>query len=405
MDRRTFVKGSAAVVGATTLPGRVYAQAAAPTSIRFGYAITQSGPLGPGAESTTLSQYKLWQKRVNDAGGIALKKFNKKVPVDLVGYDDQGKPDELLKLTERLVQQDKVDMILSPYATHMNLASAPIVNKFEYPVILTTSASARLYELAPQWPYAFWSLVQPKEATQPLSTMIAGLKKDGKLKGRVAVIHPAVQLGVELQTAFVEAAKKDGLDVVFNKSYPFGAADLQPLIREVMATNPDALIAFSYPPDTFMLTEQAQIVGFNPQIMYLAIGTPFPGFKGKFGNKVNGILLYGGIDTGAPGLDEYYKAHRAMFNRESEAGAVSVYGCLEVTQQAIETVGEIDRKKIRDAIANGTFKTIWGEIKFKNQLNADPWAVGQWQNGEVVGIYPANKKGAKSLQFPKPAWS
>ena len=78
---------------------------------------------------------------------------------------------------------------------------------------------------------------------------------------------------------------------------------------------------------------------------------------------------------------------------------------LEVTQQAIETVGEIDRKKIRDAIANGTFKTIWGEIKFKNQLNVDPWAVGQWQNGEVVGVYPANKKGARPLQFPKPAWS
>ena len=405
MDRRTFVKGSAAVVGASTLPGRVYAQAAAPASIRFGYAITQSGPLGPGAESSTLSQYKLWQKRVNDAGGVALKKFNKKVRIDLVGYDDQGKPDELLKLTERLVQQDKVDMILSPYATHMNLASAPVVNKFGYPVILTTSASARLYELAPQWPNAFWSLVQPNEATQPLSTMLAGLKKDGKIKGRVAVINPTVQLGVELSTAFVAAAKKDGLDVVFNKNYPFGAADLQPLIRELMATNPDALIAFSYPPDTFMLAEQCQIVGFNPQILYLCIGTPFPGFKGKFGNKVNGILLYGGLDTGAPGLDAYYKAHQAMFNRPSEAGAVSVYGCLEVTQQAIETVGEIDRKKIRDAIANGTFKTIWGEIKFKNQLNVDPWAVGQWQNGEVVGIYPAKKSGAKPLQFPKPAWS
>ncbi len=405
MDRRTFVKGSAAIVGATTLPGRVYAQAAAPSSIRFGYAITQSGPLGPGAESTTLSQYKLWQKRVNDAGGISLKKFNKKVPVELVGYDDQGKPDELLKLTERLIQQDKVDMILSPYATHMNLASAPVINKYEYPVILSTSASARLYELAPQWPYAFWHLVQPKEATQPLSTMIAGLKKDGKIKGRVAVIHPAVQLGVELNAAFLDAAKKDGLEVVFNKSYPFGAADLQPLIRELMASNPDALIAFSYPPDTFMLTEQSQIVGFNPQIMYLAIGTPFPGFKGKFGNKVNGILLYGGIDPGQPGLDDYYKAHRAMFNRESEAGAVSVYACLEVTQQAIETVGEIDRKKIRDVISSGTFNTLWGEIKYKNQLNADPWAVGQWQNGEVVGLYPANKKGARPLQFPKPAWS
>ena len=78
-----------------------------------------------------MSQYKLWQKRVNDAGGISLKKFNKKVPIELIGYDDQGKPDELLKLTERLIQQDKVDMILSPYATHMNLASAPVINKYE----------------------------------------------------------------------------------------------------------------------------------------------------------------------------------------------------------------------------------------------------------------------------------
>ena len=152
MDRRTFVKGSAAVVGATTLSGRIHAQAAAPDKIRFGYAITQSGPLGPGAESTTLSQYKLWQKRVNDAGGITLKKFNKKVPIDLIGYDDQGKPDELLKLTERLIDSDKVDMILSPYATHMNMASAPVINKYQYPVILSTSAAARLYELAPQLP-------------------------------------------------------------------------------------------------------------------------------------------------------------------------------------------------------------------------------------------------------------
>jgi branched-chain amino acid transport system substrate-binding protein len=405
VDRRTFVKASAALVGATALPATVYAQAAAPDKIRFGYAITMSGPLGPGAESTTLSQYKLWQKRVNDAGGITLKKFNKKLPIELVEYDDQGKPDELLKLTERLIQQDKVDMILSPYATHMNLASAPVVNKNGFPVIMTTSASAKLYDMAPSMPNAFWWLVQPNEATRPISGAIAALKKEGKIKGRVATIHPTVQLGVELHSAFVEAAKKDGLEVVFNKSYPFGSADLQPLIREAMATTPDAFVAFSYPPDTFMLTEQAQIVGFNPALMYLAIGTPFPGFKAKFGNKVNGILLYGGLDTGAPGLEDYYKAHRAMLNRESEAGAVGVYAALETTQQAIERVGEIDRKRIRDELANGTFKTIWGEIKFKNQLNVDPWAVGQWQNGEVVGLFPANKSGAKKLQFPKPAWS
>jgi branched-chain amino acid transport system substrate-binding protein len=404
-SRRTVMKGGAALVGASALPGRVFAQAAAPDKLRFGYAITLSGPLGPGAESTTLSQYKLWAKRTNDGGGIMLSKFKKKLPVELVEYDDQGKPDELLKLTERLIQQDKVDMILSPYATHMNLASAPLTNKTGYPVIYSTAGASRLYEMAPQLPFAFWHLVQPREATAPLATMLSTLKKEGKIKGRVAVVHPTVQLGVELQTAFLDAAKKENLEIVFNKSYPFGGSDLQPLIREAMASNPDAFIAFSYPPDTFMITEQAQIVNFNPQIMYLGIGTPFPSFKAKFGTKVNGILLYGGMDSTAAGLDDYNKAHRAMFNRESEAGAISVYAALQATQQAIETVGEIDRAKIREELATKTFKTIWGDIKYEKQLNANPWAVGQWQNGEVVGIYPSNKGGAKPLQFPKPAWS
>jgi len=405
MDRRTFVKGGAAVVGATTLP-RIHAQAqSAPANIRFGYSITQSGPLGPGAESTSVSQYKLWQKRVNDAGGIMLKKYSKKVPIEFVSYDDQGKPDELLKLTERLIEQDKVDMILGPYATHMNLASAPIINKYEYPVIMTTATTTKTYTLGPKWPYAFWNISQPNESTQPLAQALAGLKKEGKIKGRVAAVHVALEYGVEMHAAFLEAAKKEGLEVVFSKSYPLGSADLQPLIREAMATDPDAFVALSYPPDTFMLTEQAQIVGFNPKFMYVAIGGVFPTYKGKFGNKVNGIVVYGGIDPGAPGMDEYNKAHLAVHNRPSEAGAVNVYSALEVVQQAIETVGEIDRKKIRDVIASGTFKTLWGDLKYVDQRNANPWAVGQWQNGEVVGVYPANKKGARPLQFPKPAWS
>ena len=112
---------------------------------RSGSAMRSPSPArwGRARSRPPLSQYKLWQKRVNDAGGITLKKFNKKVPIDLVGYDDQGKPDELLKLTERLIQSDKVDMILSPYATHMNLASAPVINKYQYPVILSTSAAAQ----------------------------------------------------------------------------------------------------------------------------------------------------------------------------------------------------------------------------------------------------------------------
>ena len=180
---------------------------------------------------------------------------------------------------------------------------------------------------------------------------------------------------------------------------------MQPLLREASTTSPDSFIAFSYPPDTFMITDQAQLLNFNPPVFYLGIGTPFPSFKAKFGNKVNGILLYGGMDSTAEGLPEYLKDHREFLKHESEAGAIAVYAALQATQTAIEMVGEIDRAKIRDAIANTTFKTIWGDVKYEKQLNAHPWAAGQWQNGEVVGLFPADKRGAKPLMFPKPAWS
>jgi branched-chain amino acid transport system substrate-binding protein len=366
MDRRTLLKGGVAAAGIAALPS-VPAQAqSAPDKLRFGYAITMSGPLGPGAESTVVSQYKLWHKRVNDGGGITLKKFGKKVPVDMVSYDDQGKPDELIKLTERLIQQDKVDILLSPYATHMNLASAPIANKYQYPVIYSTATTTKSYDLAKKFPFAFWQIVQPNEATQPLAEYLAGLKKEGKIKGTVGIVHPTVEYGVEMHEAFV---------------------------------------AMSYPPDTFMLTEQAKVVGFNPQLMYVAIGGVFPTYKGKFGNDVNGILAYGGQDTSVKGYAEYDKEHRAMHNRPSEAGALSAYSAVEVVQQAIERVGEIDRPKIRDEIAKGKFQTIWGELHYTDQRCANPWAVGQWQGGEMVGVFPKDKAGAKPVQFPKPKWS
>jgi branched-chain amino acid transport system substrate-binding protein len=82
-----------------------------------------------------------------------------------------------------------------------------------------------------------------------------------------------------------------------------------------------------------------------------------------------------------------------------------VYSALQVTQEAIETVGEIDRKKIRDVIGSRTFNTVWGEIRYVQQRNANPWAVGQWQDGELACLFPSNKAGARPMLFPKPAWS
>ena len=153
-----------------------------------------------------------------------------------------------------------------------------------------------------------------------------------------------------------------------------------------------------------MLTEQSIVLGFSPAMFYTAIGTPFPAFKGKFGDKVQGIMGYGGLNPDVPGHADYQKRHMAMFNRPAEAGAAGNYATLQILQKAIEEAGEIDRQKIRDNIANGTFQTVIGEFKFENQLTVNPWAAAQWQDGTFVGVFPKSREGARDLVFPKPKW-
>src|SRR5512139_693371 len=97
-----------------------------PTSVRIGWAISKTGPNVGGASITTLPAYQLWVKEVNAGGGIMLKSAGKKLPIEVIEYDDRSNSDEMIKAVERLATQDKVDFILPPWGTGFNLAVGPI---------------------------------------------------------------------------------------------------------------------------------------------------------------------------------------------------------------------------------------------------------------------------------------
>ena len=158
------------------------------------------------------------------------------------------------------------------------------------------------------------------------------------------------------------------------------------------------MIALSYPPDTFMLTEQAIANDFNPKMRFLGVGVAFPSYKGKFGDKINGIFGLGGWDPNGPGMKDYFERHKAV-NKGQEPdrwASAATYAGLQVLQQAIERVGEIDRAKIMQEMKTGTFKTVAGDIKLGGNRDASLWHLGQWQDGEYYAVAPANRPGAKA---------
>jgi branched-chain amino acid transport system substrate-binding protein len=378
------------------------APAQAQDSIKIGWAISKTGPFAAGAGVTTLPNYQVWVKDVNDAGGINV--GGKKLKIEVIEYDDRSNSEEMIKAVERLATQDKVDFILPPWSTGMNLAAAPIFNKLGYPQLAVTANTNQALELTKRWPNLTFWLGLPSEIVDGIVETFAKLEKDGKINKKIAMIAVGDQFGIELSTATRAGLKKAGFDLVYDKSYPFGTQDMQPVLKDAQAANPDVLLAFSYPPDTFAITDTSKVLGFNPKVFFVGVGTAFPMYKGKFGAGAEGIMGIGGSDASLPGIKWYIRHHKDIIGREPDRWASPItYASLQVLQQAIERVGKVDRAAVIKEINTGSFDTIIGKVKLENGLNKNIWAVGQWQGADFFGVAPISKQGAKPV-ITKPAW-
>ena len=372
-------------------------------TIKIGWAISKTGPFAAGANVTTLPNYQVWVKDVNDAGGI--KVGGKKMKLQVIEYDDRSNSEEMIKAVERLATQDKVDFILPPWSTGLNLAAAPVFHRLGYPQLAVTANTNDAVKFTTRWPgLSFW-LGLPSELVDGLLETLTKLQKEGKIGKKIAMVAVGDQFGIEQSKAARAGLTKAGFDLAYDKSYPFGSQDLQPVVKDAMATKPDAFVAFSYPPDTFGLTAASQVVGFNPKVFFVGVGTAFPAFKGKFGAAAEGIMGIGASDPNLEGIKWYIQHHKQIIGREPDRWASPItYASLQVLQQAIERVGKIDRPAIIKEINAGSFDTIIGKVKLEKGLNRNFWAVGQWQGGNYVGIAPASKQGAGAPMVPKPAW-
>jgi branched-chain amino acid transport system substrate-binding protein len=370
-------------------------------TLKIGWAISKTGPFAAGAAVTTLPNYQVWVKDVNDAGGINV--GGKKMKVEVIEYDDRSNSEEMIKAVERLATQDKVDFILPPWSTGMNLAAAPIFNKLGYPQLAVTANTNQAPQLTKRWPNLTFWLGLPSEITDGVVETLTKMNKDGKINKKIAMIAVADQFGIELSTATREGLKKASFDIVYDKSYPFGTQDMQPVLKDAQAANPDVLLAFSYPPDTFAITDTAKVLAFNPKVLFVGVGTAFPGYKGKFQANAEGVMGIGGSDAALPGIKWYIQHHKEVMGREPDRWASPItYASLQVLQQAIERVGK-DRAAVIKEINTGSFETIIGKVKLEDGQNRNIWSVGQWQGADFFGIAPVSKQGAKPA-IAKPAW-
>lgn len=406
----------AAALTAVSLAASATTTAFAADPIKIGFGMSLTGPLGANGKSALLAM-KIWEEDINAKGGLLGR------PVQLINYDDQSNPSTVPGIYTKLLDVDKVDAVIGGYATNMLAPAMPVVmqrkkafiglyglgvnDKFKYD---------RFFEMTP-------SGQDPKVTlSKPFFDIVMGFEPKPK---KIAIVAADAEFSRNAADGARANAKALNLDIVYDKTYPPATTDFAPIMRAVMATNPELVFVGSYPLDSVGMVLAAK----EQNIQVRAFGGAMVGlqasvFKTKLGEALNGIINY---DFWLPAPKFMTPAIEAFLAKyQSRAGAEGVdplgyymgpyaYAYIDLLGQAITATGGTDDAKIAAYLKSKSHDTFIGPVKFGagGEWEKDRNIIIQFQgvkgNGldqfKTIGVqpilYPEDAKTGKALEFNK----
>jgi branched-chain amino acid transport system substrate-binding protein len=353
--------------------------------------------------------YPLCVKHTNEKGGVLGRK------IELVLEDDQSQPATAARVYEKLITQDKVDLVLGPYGSPMTATVADVTEKYRTPLVAPGTATTALFKQGRK----FIFMTNP-----PGELFLEGLIDMAARRGlkTVAVIYEDTLFTRTAAQGAIELARKKRLEIVLVEAYPKGTTDYTAILTKVRAANPDVLAAGTYFDDAVALTRQLRELNVNPKMYGVTIGGALPRFYEALGRTAEFVyansmweaelvtLRAGGLIPIArqyPGAREFVEAHRREYPGAdlSYHTAAGYAGC-QVLTEAVKRVGSLDREKIRDAILKLDFNTVFGPFKVDpgGLQIAHKMLMLQWQDGKKVIVWPDELAPGKP-RFPTPPWS
>jgi branched-chain amino acid transport system substrate-binding protein len=384
---------SAAVIAVASLAALTQgAVAQSGEPIKIGFSMAMTGGLAANGKSALLAQ-KIWEEDINAKGGLLGR------PVKLVYYDDQSNPSTVPGIYTKLLDVDKVDLVIGGYATAQIAPAMPIViqrNKVFIGLLgLAVNSEfkySNYFAMIPSGP-------EPKQSFTK-DFFAFGVQKSPKPQ-TVAIVAADQEFSRNASDGARENAQKAGLKIVYDKTYPPSTTDFAPIVRAIQATNADLVVVCSYPPDSVGIVKAVNEIGFKPKMIGGAmVGLQATAFKTQLGPLLNGWVNYDFWlpvpKLEFPGVDALIKRYQARAQAEGVDAlgyymAPWGYAQLQVLQQAIEATKGLDDKKLADYVRASTFKTVLGDVKFGGD--------GEWAQSRVLQIQFHDIKGNDVEQF------
>lgn len=345
--------------------------------IRIGFGMALTGGLASGGKAALLA-YQIWAEEVNARGGMLGRK------VELVNYDDQSNPATVPGIYSKLLDVDKVDLVVSGYATVPTAAAMPVVMQ-------KGKTFLSLFALAAndEFKYDRYFQMQPNGPDAKYEFSRGFFELASKLSPKpqtVALVGADAEFGVIAVEGARENAKKAGIKVVYDRSYPPNTQDFGSIVRAIKATNPDLLFIGSYPPDSAGMIRAIHEVGFGARMVGGGmIGLQFAALKQQLGPMLNNVVAYDLYvpepTMDFPGVAPFLAKYR---ERAAQAGVDPLgiyippfaYAEMQILEQAVNATKSLDDKKLADYMHATKFSTIMGDIKFGTR--------GEWEQPRVL---------------------
>jgi branched-chain amino acid transport system substrate-binding protein len=381
--------------------------ASAPETIKVGAVVSLSGPFGSQGPDQRMG-YQIGVEDVNKAGGIHVKEFGKKIPLELIVLDDESDPVKLVSRLETLNTINKVVAYFGGFGSSMHAAGAAIAEKNKIPYFGIAFA---LYSIHQQG-YKYLFSPFPKSPQQAVGhfDLLDSIPKNIRPQ-KIAIFELEDDWGKELSGFWRKEAAKRGYTIVCDKKHPLVCKDFSPLLVAAKSSGADVLLSLPTPADTITLMKQMKQLDVNFKFIIAMRAPPGDVWFKAMGEAGNYVILGGPgwhYNVPFPGVKELISKYGKTTGNKVEVMTPVIgnsYTCVQILADAINRAGTLDRAKIRDAISKTDMMTVQGQTTFNPDGTANmPFVSVQFQRGksELIGLPGPN---TKPLLYPIPKWS
>jgi branched-chain amino acid transport system substrate-binding protein len=370
-SRRDLLKAGAALAATAGIPGgRAFAQAG---PVKIGMSMPQTGSLGAGGQAALVA-LRLWVDDVNQRGGLLGRK------VEFIVYDDQTNPANVPGIYTKLLDVDRVDLIIAPYGT---VPTAPLMPMVKQRGLLLMGNFS--FQVNAKVQHDMWFNNSPwnDAASWSEGFMRAGQKAEAKT---IAFLAADQEFAQNLANGARALAKKANVKFVYDQNYPPTTTDFSSLIRGIRAARPEIVYVMSYPNDSVAIVRAVNEIGIGSQVQIFGggmVGLQFTPIMSSLGSLLNGIVNYNSYVPGMkyPGIEDFLSRYskKAVEAKVDPLGFYLPpfnYAIGQMLEQAVNGTKSLDHKQLAAYLRKNEMKTVVGSIRYDK--------MGEWANPRVV---------------------